>query len=158
MSDWWSSLEANERRLIFIAGGLLGLILLAQLIVTPVRQASVEAQQDYETSVRTLSIVRSEIGQIQSAGMETRDGPVLSADTLRSAATGLALERGLGVSRIQARGDGKIVVSLEAADPRLVFAWLQDVQTQLGAGINRISAAQGEGGTIQVIVDLQGGV
>ena len=156
MREWWISREVNERRLMSVAGILLGLIVLSQLISSPLKTARLEARESYDASVRELSIVRSELRGLQLISGD--DGPalILTADALRNAATQLALERGLKVSRIQTRVDGKIVVSLEAADPRLVFAWLQEVELRLGASVSRFTANQGTDGMIQASVDLQG--
>ena len=156
MREWWISREMNERRLMVLAGMLLGLIVFSQVILSPLKTARFEARENYQSSARALSIVRSELGALQMVSGD--DGPalIMSADALRSAATQLALERGLKVSRLQTRVDGKIVISLEAADPRFVFAWLQEVELKLGASVSRFTANQGANGMIQASVDLQG--
>ncbi len=158
MMNWWRGREDNERRLMLVAGALLGILVIVQMLVTPLRAGNDTDKSGFESSVRSLRVVRTELGAAKLLVADEQNGNSLNTDTLRSATTGLALERGLSVSRIQTGIDGKVTVSLEDADPRLVYAWLADVESKIGASIMRVSIARGQSGLIQVVVDFKGGV
>ncbi len=152
MMTWWSERAPRERLLIGSAAILALFVLVVQGILVPLSSARSEAKSRYERAVASFDTVR--LG-IMTAPPETAS-PAAARSDFRVYATGLARDRGLSVSRIQSGSDGGLVIAMDDADPRLIFAWLREVRTQPGGEVRSATIVQrGEG--VRATIEFAGG-
>jgi len=160
MTAWWNSMAARERLLIAIAGGLSLLVILWQFILVPALSARADARSDLAQSSQTLTrlqeayMARRVAGVIQTAVPASQPG--VSSEAFKGRVTRAASDKGLSITRLQSGDDGVIGVVFERADPRLLFFWLEEVETRLGGRITRMTMEQAGDGAVRLNVDIEG--
>lgn len=161
MTVWWNSMALRERLLIAIAGGLSLLVIVWQFMLVPALSARADARSDLAQSSQTLSrlqeayMARRVAGAIQLAVPTSQSG--VSSEAFKGRMTRAASDKGLSITRLQSGDDGIIGVVFERADPRLLFFWLEEVETSLGGQIIRMTMEQAGDGAVRLNVDIEGG-
>lgn len=158
MSDWWSSLSLRERAMVAVAGGLTLLIVFWQFMLIPTLNAKAAARADLLEASQTLTRVQQVYMRNLNSGalsVGANDQPVQSIEAFKSQVTQAASEKGLSISRLQAGNDTTISLVLERVDPRLLFLWLEEVETRLAGQINRLAIDQSGDGTVRLSVDIE---
>lgn len=159
MKTWWTGLAPRERLLIAVAGVLLALVIVWQFIIVPVRRAHSDATAQLQTSNQMLSRLQEEYMQLRAVGgLETvqpeRQG--VSAEAFKTSVTRAATDKGLSIARLQGGDGSNVGLVFERADPRLVFLWLEEVETRLGGQVIRLTMEQVDAGLVRVSVDIEG--
>lgn len=159
MKTWWTELAPRERLLVMIAAGLTALAVIWQFVLVPAVGARDAARERAELASRDLT-------RLQHAFMEKRAGGAVSANLpgqsqlspegFKSAVTGAASDKGLSIARLQSGEGAEIGLVLEPSDPRLIFAWLEEVETRHGGRITRLTMEQAGGGAVRMTVDIEG--
>lgn len=160
MSAWWSTLSGRERLLLLIAGGLSVLVAFLFLLLQPARERAALARDRLErsmalrASVETASLVWRHTPR---DGTQRADRIVSTPEGFKTAVTELAARRGLVIARLQAGARGEVSLVFDPVTPQTVFAWLDDVETGLGARTLRLSMEPGEAGLVRVSAELSPG-
>ncbi|GAB5457772.1 MAG: hypothetical protein Hens3KO_08020 [Henriciella sp.] len=158
MSDRWSSLSLRERLMVAIAGGLTLLVVFWQFMLIPTLNAKATARADLREASQTLNRVQQVYMRNLNAGSLATGAvaqPVQSIEAFKSQVTQAASEKGLSISRLQAGNDTTISLVLERVDPRLLFLWLEEVETRYSGQINRLAIDQSGDGTVRLSVDIE---
>jgi type II secretory pathway component PulM len=75
-------------------------------------------------------------------------------DQLKAEITQSAREKGLEISRLQDTA-GRVGLTIDRGDPRLVFFWLEDIETRFGTKIARLNLEQAGGDRVRVTVEFE---
>ena len=79
-----------------------------------------------------------------------------SGEAFKTQITAAASNKGLSITRLQSGAETEIGIVFDRADPRLVFFWLEEVETTLGGRITRLSMEQADANGVRVSVDIEG--
>lgn len=132
--EWWSGLEARERRTLLLGGIALAVIFYVFLIWLPPHeriealQGQVSAQQELLERMRIVAAeaksLRGATGQRQGTG----------GQALFSLIDQSARQAGLGsaIKRVEPSGENKVRVDLEKASFDVLARWLADLQMRYG--------------------------
>lgn len=156
MKTWWQGMVPREQALVAIAGGLTVLVICWQFLFVPLRDAHAAAKRDMQASAQTLTVLQ-EAYQVQRIGgaVATSNANILTPDAFKAAVTQLATEKGLSISRLQTgRADG-VGIIFEDTDPRLVFFWINDIETRLGGRVSRLTMEQAGQTGVRVNVEIE---
>ena len=155
---WWRGLAPRERYLIAGAVGLTILVVLVQFVILPMSAARAGLRADLEKANRDLERIETAYFQLRAAGVSASAASQTSVDIDRFKAelTQSAREKGLSIARLQ-DNSGRVGLTIDRSDPRLVFFWLEDIETRLGATIARLSLEQAGGELVRVTVEFDGG-
>lgn len=156
MKSWWQGLVPRERFLIGVAGGLTTLVICFQFILVPALNARAAAKDNLQAATERLNVLQ-EAYQLKRLSDKQRPQTMnaLSAEAFKAAVTQSATDKGLSISRLQNAGETSVSIVFDNSDPRLVFFWLNDVETRLGGQVERMSVEQSGGGQVRVNVDLE---
>lgn len=144
--------------MVAIAGGLTLLVVFWQFMLIPTLNAKATARADLREASQTLTRVQQVYMRNLNAGSLATGAaaqPVQSIEAFKSQVTQAASEKGLSISRLQAGNDTTISLVLERVDPRLLFLWLEEVETRYSGQINRLAIDQSGDGTVRLSVDIE---
>lgn len=137
IAAYWRERTARERILLAAAGGLTAVLVLWQLMLSPLLGERAAAQAAFESADAALMDVRrslSVLGAVEdTAGVATRTG------SLRAVVSNSANQFGLAIARIQPGEEGEISVSLENAQAAALFRWLRDLRDTHGVVVRDAS-------------------
>lgn len=156
MKAWWLSLVLRERILIALAGSLTSLVVLFQFVLSPMLNYRTELRAELERVSRDLERVETAyMGKRAMGGaMQPSSGMGISVDQLKAEITQSAREKGLEISRLQDTA-GRVGLTIDRGDPRLVFFWLEDIETRFGTKIARLNLEQAGGDRVRVTVEFE---
>lgn len=158
MSAWWAGLDSREKRLIQIAIGLTIIVIFWQFALNPALQARADARTNWaEADLRLAQLQEGYIAKRARGGVRARQTtqPSYTGDAFKMAVTRSATDKGLAIARLQGSGEETVGLVFEAADPRFIFFWLDDVENRLGGQISRLSIEQAGNGRVRARVDVQ---
>ncbi len=156
MKAWWLSLVLRERVLIALAGSLTSLVVLFQFVLSPMLNYRTELCAELERVSRDLERVETAYMRKRAMGgaMQPSSGMGISVDQLKAEITQSAREKGLEISRLQDTA-GRVGLTIDRGDPRLVFFWLEDIETRFGTKIARLNLEQAGGDRVRVTVEFE---
>ena len=158
MKVWWAGLASRERQLILLAVGLTVMVVFWQFVLNPTLNARDKARIAWsEADARLAQLQEAYIAKrargdnlsMQMPGTEYR------GNAFKMAVSRAATDQGLVISRLQGSGDDSFGLVFEKADPRLIFLWLEHVETRLGGQIRRLTLEQAGRGEVRARVDIQ---
>ncbi|MEO0983616.1 MAG: type II secretion system protein GspM [Pseudomonadota bacterium] len=157
MMEWWRAREPREQALIAVAGFLTALVVLFQGVLAPLSSANTRAEDRHLRAAESLDDVRAGLLAV-NASSGTANPASAPADGLdfRTAVTTLARARGLQISRLQSGEGGGLTVTMDDADPRLLFAWLLQIQARPGGDVRAATITQRGGGAVRATVEFEG--
>lgn len=161
MSDWWQNMAPRERLLIGVAGALTALFILWQFILVPMLERRADARVELAQSSQTLTRIKDAYMSRRASGAllgATPDMPQqgVSSEAFKAQVTRAASDKGLSITRLQGGDSNSVGVVFERADPRLLFLWLEDVETRLGGQVTRMTMEQAGDGAVRLSVDIEG--
>ena len=159
MSAWWTELAPRERLLIALAGGLLAMVIVWQFLLVPTLATRAEARADLARASLTLSQLQEAYMARRASGLVEAVTPgqaSVSGEAFKVLVTRAASDKGLSIARLQGGDGASVGLVFERADPRLVFYWLEEVETRLGGRVTRLTIEQAESGMVRVSVDIEG--
>lgn len=148
---WWAGRTDRERWLLGGLGAVMAALVAWYGVWTPLQAWSRDAQD-------RLALAASGVAEAEAAAQEIsrfrqmrggRTGPAAAAVS-RSAATA-----GLVLAKNEPAPDGGLTVWIEAAPPKVLFAWLASVRSDLGLGVRSLETQAGEGG-VQARIAFEG--
>jgi general secretion pathway protein M len=147
MSGWWATRSERERWLVG-AMLVLAVVLLGWLLVArPLSDALDAAKMRHGDAAVALAEARARARP--AAGGPAASGPV-DAIAVRTAAAA-----GFPGARIAGQGPGRAVVSLDAARPQALFAWLAQMEQQ-GLVVERLRVQANQDRTVSAELSLRG--
>ena len=157
MSTWWAGLAPRERALVAIAAIMTVVVALWQFVLVPARQANAAARA--ELAAADLALVRIQEAYVRqrafnSANTSGFTSEAIGDENFKLAITQAAGSAGLSIDRLQTVDGFDVRLVIERADPRLVFFWLEDVQTRFNGQASRLTLEQAGEGRVRVNVDL----
>jgi general secretion pathway protein M len=156
MRTWWQGLVMRERVLIAVAGALTFLVVIWQFVLAPALDARASAKANMQVAAQRLTVLQEAYQAKRVVGetiLQAQDP--LNADAFKAAITGSATDKGLSIARLQAGRGNSVGIIFESADPRLVFFWLNDVETRLGGRVSRLTMEQSGKGDVRVNVEIE---
>lgn len=154
MTEYWTTRSARERALILVAGGLVAVLLLNLLVVSPLRTAKAEAEAAVSIAARTLDAVSAAAPAARQA--DGTGNVTVTGANLRGQLVELARQRGLAVSRLQSSEKGAIIIQFDQATTPLLFAWLETAERQTGARPAQAAVFAEASGGVRASFEFQG--
>ena len=142
MKDWLAGLEPRERLMVYVAAGVLALLLAYLLLLRPFHTGYDELKSGVEEQRETLQWMQqsaARVKQLQRAGPRPDDG--LGGRSLLSATDSAARAAGLGPSLKKVEPDGSqgVRVWLDGAKFDDMVGWLNVMGTRYGADVDTIT-------------------
>ena len=143
MKEWWSGLQASERRILIIGAIALGFILPYFGVWLPMQKdvAALEKQVEEQQAVkRWMQQASDEVKQLRSTGgsghVRPKDGRSLLAVVDQTAKrSGL----GPGLKRLEPEGQAAVKVWLEQVAFDQMVAWLTSLEQKNGLAVDTIT-------------------
>jgi len=139
MKSWFNGLEANERRMLIVGGGLLAVMFLYMGIWEPLTNKVETLRVSTTEQIALLAWMRSsaqEVKQLRGRGNNQQAKPASGQSLLslvdRTAKSG---RLGTALKRVQPDGDEKVGVWLEAANFDDLVRWLAALETRHGVRV-----------------------
>lgn len=152
LRHWWIALSPRERVLLGVAAALTCAVL-AWLIARPLYAAWTDLDSRHRAAVERQARVAAKIAILKDV---PRSGGAAVAATgpidawLRAS----ALERGLTLDRVDARGDAVATIAIGAARAPVITDWLAALEEQ-GFVVDQLTMAPAANGAVAVSADLR---
>lgn len=150
---WWRTRTVREQRLLLAAGGLAAIVLVWLLIVRPVDIALAEQKARHDRAVIALAQVEARIAAIDVARAAGGARPAGRVADLISAE---AARVGFTVIDTDPVGTDGVRIAIAAVRPQTFFAWVGDLETRLGLGVEQLTARPNSDETLSVEVVFRG--
>lgn len=162
LAAWWDTQSLREKWLVGSAAVLFAIVILWQAILVPGFSWRANQKAQAETAFRSLETIQQAYFRERAARqiivVDSEKRKQLTGEPFKSAIVSGLQEAGLSVSRLQTGGPNIISVTVDQADPRLVFYWLQTVEVSAGANITRLVLEPSADNQIRVSVDFEASV
>jgi general secretion pathway protein M len=159
MKAWLAGLEPRERLMVYVAAGLLALMLAYLLLLRPFHTGFDRLKSGVEEQRETLQWMQqsaARVKQLQLAGATAGDG--LGGRSLLSATDAAARAAGLGPSLKKVEPDGShgVRVWLDGAKFDDIVGWLDIMDSRYGADVDTITLERGASpGLVNARLNLQ---
>lgn len=160
MSAWWSGLSLRERILVAGAGAITALVVIWYGLMAPALSARADARANRQAAAdqlaeieRLLTVRRAHAPSAATTALASAPG----GEAFKAEVTRAAQAAGLSISRLQGSDASRFALVFEAADPRQLFYWLNEIETRLGAQVERLSVDQAGNGRVRATVDVSTG-
>lgn len=162
MTSWWEGLSLREKALLGCAGGLIVLVIAWYGVLSPLMSARADARTDHAQAADNLM----QLEQLAAAdrarspatmGVAVSTGASLNADAFKAEVTRMAQNSGLSIARLQGGQQGRFSLVFEQADPRLLFYWMNEVESRLGGAFTRVSFDQSGEGRVRATIEVESG-
>lgn len=138
---WWQQREPRERWMLGAMVAAVAAFVLWYGVLVPLRAAADAAHGRHDRA--TLVLLEAELQLAQLQALDQRDiTPPGDAATLKAAVLASAGRAGLAVSREREDGTGGFGLEADAATPRQLFAWLDDLRLRYGLAPATLSVAR----------------
>ena len=148
MSVWWSMRSAREKALLGIAGLLVAIAAIWQLVLQPAIQTLERAKLNHESATQTLARldrIESLIQQGHTIHPATTAPATQDAAALQAQAAHMAQQSGLTVETPAASQSTFKIVVTGATSPAF-FRWVEQVETGLGVKTSAATLKQNADG------------
>lgn len=142
MKAWWVSRTDRERVLLSIMGGLVGVFVLWFGVAGPVMDQRQRAETRFARAAADLAFVQDAVLRVSPAqGAIEAGGPsaASSQQSVRAIVGATHSAAGLVVDAVTPSGDDEAAVRLDAAQPAVLFAWLEQLQRDHGVVVLQAS-------------------
>jgi general secretion pathway protein M len=151
----WAARTPRERWLVGIMLTLLAAMLAWLLVLRPMGDMLAGAKERHARSLEALAEARADAEAIR--GLEKRPAPPPGAplDALVGRA---AADAGFSLARLEAQGEGRVAIVIDAARPQTLFAWVSDLEARRGLLVERLTATANGDRTVsaQIIFRARG--
>ncbi len=154
LTERWMARSPRERLLLSVAGVLAALMLVWFALAAPALAARERAGRAYASAAdlyEEMTAGAREAARLRLSAPAIQD----EADQapLRTAASALARDFGLQISRIQPGEAGALAFVFETADPGDLFRWIEGLQTRYGVAASTVTLRRNDGArTVQASV------
>jgi len=157
MKQLWMERNERERLLLAIAGGLMALLVLWQLVLKPVAAYRADAQAGYERAQERLEEMQRAAAQAAALMARSRDGEASPTGDVRGIAMAAARAKGLTVTRLQPNDDGGLTLWIDGVDTRVLYDWVVMLQKDHGIVVQKASVSANDGAaTVRAQLQLAG--
>lgn len=134
MKAWWLKLSSRERIFVFAGGGVIAVLAVLQLVLSPLMAWRASAAHRAETAESDYRLV------YRSAAIAEPAKPEGAGDgrSVRTVLTEIAGESGVALTFVNALADGSVEIQGGPASPDDVFAFLSALESRHGV---RVTAA-----------------
>ena len=145
--EWWTGLEARERRTLSIGGVALAIILFVFAIWLPAHRGAEEAEQrlaDQRVLLAWMQQASAEAKALQAGGAGAQQS--IGGQSLFSFIDKSARDAGLGsaIRQVEPTNDQRVRVNLQQASFDTVMSWLATLKTRYGVEASQLSVRRGE--------------
>ncbi|PIZ04675.1 MAG: hypothetical protein COY58_02675 [Gammaproteobacteria bacterium CG_4_10_14_0_8_um_filter_38_16] len=145
IKSWWENLLDRERRILSIAGVLVGIFLIYAVIWSPLSNAVVDRKTQVQSQKALLQYMRQASTAIQnyrSSGMTA--GTVTTSTNLLSVIEQTASTQDLSsfIKQVKQLKQNEIELTLEAVPFDKLMQWLQLLSTSHGISVTALSATR----------------
>lgn len=159
MSAWWSMRSAREKALLGIAGLLVAIAAIWQLVLQPAIQTLEGAKLNHERATQTLARldrIESLIQQGQTIHPAITAPATQDAAALQAQAVQMAQQSGLKVEMVPVSQSTFQIKVTEATSPAF-FRWVEQVETGLGVRTSAASLKQNADGSMDASAEFSFG-
>ena len=152
LATWWLGLAARERRLLSLAGAVLGLYLLWALALAPAWRTLARAPAELDAldaQLQTMHRLAAEVATLRAT-------PPVNAEAAEQALKA-ATERLGDKGRLALQGD-RAVLTLSGASPEMLRDWLSEARSGARARPVQAGLARGDSGFTGTLTVVVGGV
>ncbi|ABI77812.1 general secretion pathway protein M [Hyphomonas neptunium ATCC 15444] len=151
MTGWWNTRTPREKMLLAIAGFILAVAVIWQLVLNPAIHTLERAKRSHEQSAQTLArLDRIESLMQQGETILPYATAPSTQDTaaLLSEAERMAREGNLLLSGSEPASPSSFRVKLSAVSGPAFFQWVEQVETGLGVSVSAASLTQNADGSM----------
>jgi general secretion pathway protein M len=153
-NQWWAARRQRERWLFLAASALMAVVLAWLLIVRPVDNALQAAKARHDAAVIALGRVETRLGQIEAV----RANPVAAPEgRIVDIVMVEAVRTGFNTAETEPMGTDGVRVIIGAVRPQTFFAWVADLEGQLGLDVEALTARPNSDETLSVDVTFRRG-
>lgn len=156
MNAWWNRRSGREKALLGIAGLLVVLASIWQLVLQPAIQSLERAKLNHERATQTLARldrIESLIQQGQTVYPAITASATQDAAGLQAQAAQIAQQSGLSVETPPVSQSTFQIKVMEATSPAF-FKWVEQVETELGVKTSAASLKQNEDGSMDASAEF----
>lgn len=135
LQRWWQDRSERERLLISILLALLGVIALWLGLWRPITGLRAAAEAEARLAATRLALARAQITAIAAR-------PAASGGRLTDLVGQRLAQAGLQAARMDASGDGQLVLELAAVNGRLLLGWAAALEQRDGLVIEQLDASR----------------
>ena len=155
MKQWFLARSNQEQVIIVLLATVLGLFLIWQMLVAPMR----EKQQQLETRQQALSNQLQEVQQLaeryQQLEQQGESALQTGQQSLPNLVDASVIKHGLTLRRYQPSSSGTAQIRFENMAFSSIISWLYDLEVEQGVGIKDLSITDGQSeGLVNVSVRL----
>ncbi len=138
MQDIFASLSERERRLVLGGGAIALVLILAQLIISPIANWRADRREAAAQAEGLFTIVS------QAAAVAGDAAPTAprAATPIRNALTSSAQTHGVSLSSFNVRDDGLVEANADLTDPASLFSWLAALEVEYGIKVTYADIAR----------------
>ena len=156
---WWNELQARDRRVLLIGGGVVAVLLVWALVWIPLSRARASLTASVTQQRADLAWMRQALAQARALGAQGARGNVArQGKSLLALADATARADGLGdaLKRVEPTGPASVRVTFEIADFDTLANWMGALARDYGVTVTDFSADKAEGlGLVNARVTLQ---
>lgn len=159
ITDWWTGLSVREKWLIGTAGVMVAVLLFWQAVLVPGLSWRADQKARMETAFRSMETLQRAYFEDRASGeiivVESEKREALTGEAFKAAIIQAATDGGLSISRLQTSGPNLVSITIDRADPRIIFYWLQRVEIEAGAIIKRMVMESSVDDRVRVSLDFE---
>lgn len=148
----WSARTPRERWLIGMMLALLAAVLVWLLVLRPLGDMLSGAKERHGRALAALAEARADAAAIRSLEKRAAPPPGAALDALVGRA---AAEAGFSLARLEAQGEGRVVIVIDAARPQVLFGWISDLEAQRGLLVDGLTASANSDKTVSAQISFR---
>ena len=141
MKEWWDSLQARERMIVTVLGGVVALAVIYFVLLKPLGDARTKLRADTKSQQATLAWMRQAGQEVQQLRQQSSAGGSNANRSLLSIVDSSAKKSGLRkpISRMEPDGDKAVKLWVDDAEFDALVRWLGDLQRTFAVQVGRAS-------------------
>lgn len=147
---WWRERSLREQRLLLVMAALLAVTILWLGIYRPLQAGLSTSRERHQEAVVRLGEVRAQAEALRGGGATRLPAPL--ADVVTQSAS----QAGFANATVAPQGDRRVALSISAARPGPVLAWLASLEAR-GVVVERLVARANADPTLTIDATLSGG-
>lgn len=154
MTTWWLGRTSREQAAMGALAVAAALFILFEFGLKPLVNYRRDAQADYDGALALITQIETDAHQIQA--LQAVRTP-RSAVPARTAASMVAGEQGLSLTRLQPLENGDLDIWLDDVASPVLFKWLGSLSEHHGIAVVRAAIQRNDNGTVRAQITLAGG-
>ncbi|MGI9301161.1 MAG: type II secretion system protein GspM [Gammaproteobacteria bacterium] len=141
MKEWWDSLQARERMIVTVLGGVVALVVVYFILLRPLADARARLRADTKSQQATLAWMQQAGQEIQQLRRQSSAGGASANRSMLSIVDSSAKKSGLRkpITRMEPDGDNAVKLWVDDAEFDALVRWLGELQRTFAVQVGRAS-------------------